>query len=129
MASDPRFIHLRVHTEYSLVDGIVRIKPLIKALTAAAMPAVAITDACNLFALVKFYKAALAAGIKPICGSDLKMVTPGADDLPSALTLLVQNNVGYHNLTCLISRGYQEGQVQGKPTIHRGWIEERSDGL
>ena len=129
MPGTPSFVHLRVHTEYSLVDGIVRIKPLIKALAAAGMPAVAVTDACNLFALVKYYKAALAAGVKPICGSDLQMVNPVADGLPSGITLLVQNDTGYHNLTCLISRAYQEGQVQGKPMVRKAWVEELSDGL
>src|SRR5690606_37410066 len=129
MPGTPSFVHLRVHTEYSLVDGIVRIKPLIKALAAAGMPAVAVTDACNLFALVKYYKAALAAGVKPICGSDLQMVNPVADGLPSGISLLVQNDTGYHNLTCLISRAYQEGQVQGKPMVRKAWVEELSDGL
>lgn len=128
MTADPRFIHLRVHTEYSLVDGIVRIKPLVKALAKDAMPAVAITDVCNLFALVKFYKAAQGAGIKPICGSDLPMISP-QDDASAAITLLVQNKIGYHNLTCLISRGFQHGQVQGRPTIQRAWIEELNEGL
>ncbi|MFA5631532.1 MAG: DNA polymerase III subunit alpha [Porticoccaceae bacterium] len=128
MSAEPRFIHLRVHTEYSLVDGIVRIKPLIKALKGMAMPAVAITDVCNLFALVKFYKAAQSVGIKPICGSDLQIIN-GSGDGQHTMTLLAQNGSGYHNLTCLISKAYQEGQVQGKPMVQREWVEELSEGL
>ncbi len=65
------FVHLRLHTEYSLVDGLVRVKPLIKALTGMNMPAVAVTDQNNMCSLVKFYKAAQGSGIKPICGVDL----------------------------------------------------------
>ena len=62
------FVHLRVHSEYSLVDGLVRVKPLVGAVADAGMPAVAVTDQSNLFAMVKFYRAALAKGVKPIVG-------------------------------------------------------------
>ncbi len=65
------FVHLRVHTEYSLVDSVVRVPELMAAVAAQGMPAIALTDECNLFAMVKFYRAALAAGIKPIIGIDL----------------------------------------------------------
>jgi DNA polymerase III subunit alpha len=126
--SDADFIHLRVHSEYSLVDGIVRIKPLVRTLADAGVPAVALTDVCNLYALVKFYKAALGAGLKPICGSDFNVINQ-IDDIPTSLTLLVQNRTGYHNLTCLISRCYQEGQVQGKPLLQNAWLNGNCDGL
>lgn len=128
MAITPNFIHLRVHSEFSLVDGIVRVKPLIKAVSALDMPAVALTDVCNLYALVKFYKAAMGAGIKPLCGSDFNMVKD-EEDSRYGLTLLVQNYSGYHNLTCLISRCYQEGQIQGKPYLKKTWLDGASDGL
>ncbi len=127
MAQEPSFIHLRVHTEYSLVDGIVRIKPLIESVAAMGMPAVAVTDVCNFFALVKFYKAALGAGVKPICGADLRIL--GDEGQQTPITLLVQNQSGYRNLTALISRAYLEGQVQGRPTVRREWIGECSEGL
>ncbi len=65
------FVHLRLHTEYSLVDGLVRIKPLANAVAEKGMPAVAVTDQSNLFAMVKFYRAAMAQGIKPIIGVDI----------------------------------------------------------
>ena len=71
------FVHLRLHTEYSLVDGLVRIKPLVKALTGLNMPAVAVTDQNNMCSLVKFYKAAMGAGIKPICGAEAFTATDG----------------------------------------------------
>ena len=119
------FIHLRVHTEYSMVDGLVRVKPLVKALQAANMPACAVTDQNNLFALVKFYSAAQGAGIKPIIGADVWL----AGDTPARLVLLCQNYTGYHNLSILISKGYQEGQQQGVPFIRRDWLKPHSAGL
>ncbi len=123
------FIHLKVHTDYSLVDGLVRIKPLMKRLVALEMPAVAITDQSNLFALVKFYKAAQGAGIKPICGADVWILNPDDERRPFLLTLLVRNQRGYRNLTELISRGYTAGQVQGRVLLHRDWVREASEGL
>ncbi|MGD8484001.1 MAG: PHP domain-containing protein, partial [Thioalkalispiraceae bacterium] len=82
------FVHLRVHTEYSLVDGIVRIKPLAQAAAAAGMPAIAVTDQCNLFSLVKFYRAAMAAGVKPIIGADLWLHNEHDINNPSRIVLL-----------------------------------------
>jgi len=123
------FVHLRLHSEYSMVDGIVRIKPLVQRVAQMGMPAVALTDVANFFGLVKFYKAAQSAGVKPICGADLQVLNPIEDGAPSWVTLLVLNQQGYSNLTKLISRAYQEGQVQGKPFVQRQWISEASDGL
>ena len=125
----PEFVHLRVHSEYSLVDGIVKIKPLIKQLADSGMPAVAITDQSNLFALVKFYRAALAKGIKPIAGADVNVFNPDAASQPFRLTLLAKNNVGYVTLTELISRAYQEGQHLGIPMLQREWLEQNHNGL
>ncbi|MCF1182100.1 DNA polymerase III subunit alpha [Marichromatium gracile] len=126
---EPSFVHLHVHSEYSLVDGLVRIKPLIKATAAAGMPAVAITDQCNLFALVRFYKAALGAGIKPIAGADLLIRDPDDANRPFRLVLLVENATGYRNLTRLISRGYVDGQHQGVAMVERDWVEAAAEGL
>lgn len=123
------FIHLRLHTEYSLVDGLVRVKPLIKALTAAAMPAVAVTDQSNLCSLVKFYKAAQGAGIKPIAGADIWLAHSDAQQEPTRLTLLVMNQAGYRNLTELISRGWVEGQKDDRIVIERAWLKEAAEGL
>ena len=123
------FVHLRVHSEYSLVDGIVRVKPLAAAVANHKMPAVALTDQANLFALVKFYRAAIGAGIKPLIGVDVLVQTDDAQAELVRMTLLCQNNEGYLNLSRLISRSYVEGQVQGVATVKREWIEEASDGL
>ncbi len=123
------FVHLHLHSEYSLLDGTIGVRRLADTARAMAMPAVAITDVSNLFALVKFYKAAQAAGVKPIVGSDFNVVGDAPDRAGSRLTLLVQNQTGYQNLTKLISRSYLEGQIQGKPTVRREWVIEMSDGL
>ncbi len=125
----PAFVHLRVHTEFSLVDGIVKIKPLVKRMTELAMPAIAITDHANLFSLVKFYKAAQGSGIKPIAGADVLILNPDDPASPYYLTLLVNNYKGYITLTELISKAYQEGQHQGVPLLKYEWIEANHDGL
>ncbi len=125
----PSFIHLRLHSEFSLVDGIVRIKPLIKRLTELNMPAVAITEQSNLFSLVKFYKAALNSGIKAIAGADVLIVNPDDAHNPFRLTLLVNNKQGYVSLTELISKAYQEGQQQGVPLLQAQWLVENNNGL
>lgn len=124
-----RFVHLRVHTEYSIVDGLVQIQPLLQALPEKAMCAVAVTDFCNLFAAVKFFQAALAVGIKPILGCDLPCHTTEKPDHVSSLVLLCQNEVGYRNLTRLVSKAYQEGQYQGQPRVQYTWIERHAEGL
>jgi DNA polymerase-3 subunit alpha len=121
------FVHLRLHTEYSLVDGLIRIKSLVKQVAAAGMPAVAVTDMSNLFALIKFYKAALGAGVKPLVGVESWVQRP--DGEPSRLVLLCQNLVGYRHLTRLVSRGYLEGQQRGVPILHYAWLEGHTDGL
>ena len=126
---EPSFVHLHLHSEYSLVDGLVRIKPLVKAAATAGMPAVAVTDQTNLFCLVRFYKAALAVGIKPIAGTELAIVNPDDSATPHRLVLLVQDLTGYRNLTRLISRAYMEGQYQGRPRVARDWVLAAADGL
>jgi len=124
-----KFVHLRVHTEYSLVDGIVRIKPLIEKTRKFAMPAVAITDHCNLFALVKFYRTAQAGGVKALIGADVLVRNPDHLMSPFLLTLLVQNETGYQSLTKLLSLAYQEGQYQGIPMLNDDWLRADNAGL
>ncbi len=116
------FVHLRLHTEYSLSDGIVRVPQLMEATAAAHMPAVALTDECNLFAMVKFYRAAQAKGIKPIVGVDVRLREAGEREPASRLTLLCRNLEGYRNLTRLVSRAYLEGQRRGTPLLERTWL-------
>ena len=116
------FVHLRVHTEYSLVDSVVRVPRLIDAVVGGDMPAVALTDEQNLFALVKFYRAALAAGIKPLVGVDLRLAEPALRSTPTRLTLLCIDEVGYRNVTRLVSRCYIEGQQRGVALADPAWL-------
>jgi len=116
------FVHLRLHTEYSLIDGIVRVPELMAAVAAERMPAVALTDQSNLFAMVKFYKEAQAAGIKPLIGVDAWIREPGERAPPSRIVFLCQNLKGYRHLTQLVTRSYLEGQQRGAPMLERSWI-------
>jgi DNA polymerase-3 subunit alpha len=118
------FVHLHVHTEYSLVDSVVRIPELLAAARAAGMPAVALTDQGNLFAMVTFYKAALAAGIKPIIGADVSLRVAADGRPPTRVVLLCRNGAGYANLARLVSRSYLEGQKAGQPVIRLEWLED-----
>ncbi|HYB33390.1 MAG TPA: DNA polymerase III subunit alpha [Steroidobacteraceae bacterium] len=118
----PGFVHLRLHTEYSLSDSVVRVPQLIAAVAAAGMPAVAVTDQNNLFAMVKFYREALKAGLKPLVGVDLLVREEGERQPPSRLTLLCQSQAGYRNLARLLTRAYLDGPERGRPRIERGWL-------
>ncbi len=120
------FVHLRVHSEFSLLDSIVRIDDAVNACATQGMPAMALTDLCNFYGLVKFYKAAQGKGIKPVFGADL--VVRDGDNL-SQITALVMNDAGYKNLIALISRAFVEGLEQGRPIVRRQWITEREHGL
>jgi DNA polymerase-3 subunit alpha len=127
--SEPTFVHLHVHSEYSLEDGIIPVKALAKRCAEKNMPAVAITDHGNLFALVKFYNAARSQGVKPLIGSEI-WVHDGADaDRPASLILLCMNKTGYANLSRLLSRAYLEGHQQGRPQIAAEWLQHASEGL
>ena len=123
------FVHLRVHTEFSLVDGLVRIKPLVARTAELGMPAVAVTDVCNFYGLIKFRKAAFAAGVQPIFGVDLRVMEADDPERAYPLCLLAMNQVGYHNLTLLISRAYTQGQYLGIPYVKKSWLEEAAEGV
>ncbi len=118
----PAFVHLRLHTEYSLNDSVVRVPELIGAVAAGGMPAVAVTDEGNLFAMVKFYREALKAGVKPLIGVDLLVGEEAERQAPTRLTLLCQSQAGYRNLARLVSRTYLEGQGRGAPRLERSWL-------
>ncbi|MGB8326528.1 MAG: DNA polymerase III subunit alpha [Steroidobacteraceae bacterium] len=122
------FVHLRVHTEFSLLDSVVRVPKLVAAVAATGMPAVAVTDEANLFAMVKFYRAALARGVKPVIGVDLRLRAAGERAQPARLVLLCQSPVGYGNLTRLVSRCYLEGQERGVPLLDRAWMTREATG-
>jgi DNA polymerase-3 subunit alpha len=123
------FVHLHLHSEYSMVDGTVRIKSLIEKARELGMPAVAVTDQHNFFALVKFYQAAEAAGIKPIIGADVMLRSPEDPDHVSRLVLLCQDREGYLNLCALLSRAYLDGQHHGVPYVRHDWVAECAGGL
>ena len=129
------FVHLRLHTEYSLENGLVRIEkkkspsPLMEALQAGEMPAVAVTDLGNLFAVVKFYRAATGAGIKPIFGTEVRIHPKEESGLESRLILLAQNDSGFKNIKTLVSRSFIEGQRRGVPQLDRAWFEGLTEGV
>ena len=116
------FVHLHLHTEFSLVDSTVRIPALIETCRADGMPAVAMTDQNNLFGLVKFYRKAMAAGVKPIIGADLRLAHEADPKRRHTLILLCQDDEGYRNLSRLLTRMYLEGQVRGEPLARREWL-------
>ena len=124
-----QFVHLRVHTEFSMVDGLLRVDELVKFCAKAGMPAVALTDQNNLCGLVKFYKGAQGAGLKPLIGSDVWLKSERMGNELFRAVLLAQTNTGYTNLTRLISRAYTEGQQRGLPVIEQQWLFDANDGL
>ncbi|ENM5840154.1 DNA polymerase III subunit alpha [Vibrio mimicus] len=127
--SDPKFIHLRVHSDFSMVDGLSKVPPLVKKVAAMGMPAMALTDFTNLCGLVKFYSTAHNCGIKPIIGADFTLQSEEFGDELTKLTVLAKNNVGYKNLTLLISKAYLRGHVQHQPVIDKAWLMEHAEGL
>ncbi len=127
--SEPRFVHLRVHSDYSMIDGLAKTAPLVKKAAALGMPALAITDFTNLCGLVKFYGAGHGAGIKPIVGADFNVQCDLLGDELTHLTVLAANNTGYQNLTLLISKAYQRGYGAAGPIIDRDWLIELNEGL
>ncbi|KJF93008.1 DNA polymerase III subunit alpha [Photobacterium angustum] len=127
--AEPRFIHLRVHSDYSMIDGLAKVKPIVKKASELGMPALAMTDFTNLCGLVKFYFAAHDAGIKPIIGADFKVQSTEMGDELFELTILAANNEGYKNLTLLISEAYQRGHVQHLPVIDKEWLVNHREGL
>lgn len=123
------FVHLNVHSEYSLSDGLAAPEALVQQARALGMPAIAVTDRANLFGLIKFYKAARSAGIKPIAGAELRLADHYFDGTGSRFTALAQNATGYRHLTELISLAYQQGLQQGEPLISEDWLVARAEGL
>ncbi len=120
------FVHLHLHSEFSLVDSTIRIPALVGAAAGAGMPAVAVTDESNLFALVKFYRAAENAGIKPIAGCDAWVADPAG--AAYRITLLCQDGVGYRNLSVLLSRAYRERHGE-RAIVRREWLDQAHQGL
>lgn len=120
------FIHLRLHTEYSLQDSVVRIPELLERAAQLRMPALAVTDQNNLFAMVKFYREAMKQGVKPLIGVDILLKAKGERAAPNRMTLLCKDPGGYQNITDLITRAWLEGQEKGVPLISREWLDANS---
>jgi len=126
----PRYVHLRLHSEYSVTDGIVRIDEAVARAASDGMPALAITDAANVFGMVKFYKAARAAGVKPILGADCWIQNEADRDKPHRVVMLCASQAGYLRLSELLSRAWLTNQHRARAEIDRAWLEERStEGL
>ena len=124
----PRFVHLKVHSDFSMINGLAKVKPLVKNAVANNMVAMALTDFSNFCGLVKFYGEALSSGLKPIIGADILVrAIPETEDLDE-LTLLAKNNTGYHNITMLLSKAYQQGYVD-LPVVEKEWLTEYNEGV
>ncbi len=127
------FVHLRTHTEFSIVDGSLRIDEAVAAAAADGQVAMAITDLNNLFGAVKFYGAARKRGLKPLLGADVLLEPEGSerrhDKQPSRLLLLVQSSQGYLNLCELLSRAWIHNTQRAQPWLQWAWLEELGEGL
>jgi len=127
--SSPKFVHLRLHSDFSMCDGLNKVKPIIGKAVALDMPAIALTDQTNLCGLVKFYHATHGAGIKPIIGCDFWVKSDELEGELSRLVVLTTNNVGYKNITELISKAYMRGHIQNKAVIDKSWLIDFNEGL
>ena len=124
------FVHLRLHTEFSVVDGTNRIDEIVQAAADDGQPALAITDLSNLFGAIKFYKAARGAGVKPLIGTEIFLEGLGADaGALSRLVLLVQNRQGYLNLSELLARAWTQNVVKALAVVKLAWLTELGEGL
>ena len=124
-----QFVHLHLHSEYSLASSLIRVKDAVAKARELRMPAIGLTDQANIYGLVKFYKAALAAGIKPILGVDAWIENEQNLNSPTRLSLLVKDKQGYKNLCRLLSRAYRSAQHNGKACIRKTWFGELGEGL
>ncbi|HDL2137114.1 TPA: DNA polymerase III subunit alpha, partial [Mannheimia haemolytica] len=126
--SDCRFVHLKVHSDFSMINGLAKVKSLVKTAVANNMVAMGLTDFTNFCGLVKFYGEALGAGIKPIIGADVYVRTEAGSEDYFELTLLAKNNKGYHNITQILSKAYQQGYIEF-PMVEREWLAELNEGI
>jgi DNA polymerase III subunit alpha len=126
----PRFVHLRLHSEYSVTDGIVRLDAVVERAAQDGMAALALTDSANVFGMVKFYRAARAAGVKPIIGADCWVQGRSDADKPARVLLLCASRAGYLRLSDLLSRAWLENQHRARAEIARSWLHESdNEGL
>lgn len=125
----PSFVHLRIHSDFSMRDGLHKTGPLTQRVAEQEMVAMGLTDEMNLCGLVRFYQESRAAGIKPLIGADLRVLSPQFPDQPYRLTALCMNSTGYNNLTVLISEAYLRGHRHGFPCVEQEWLAAHNDGL
>lgn len=125
----PAFVHLRIHSDFSMVDGLQKVKPLCNRVADLEMPAMALTDEMNFCGLVRYYQTARGLGIKPLIGCDLNVLSEDFPDEPFRLTALCMNDTGYKNLTVLISEAYLRGHRCDKPCIDQAWLAEHGAGI
>src|SRR5690348_5665100 len=123
-----RFVHLRLHTEYSIVDGMARVEDAVAAAAADGMPALGITDAANLFGAIKFYEAARSRGVQPIVGCDLWITNERNRDTPYRVAVLTRSRAGYLHLCNLLTRAHAENHWCGRAEVRREWL-KGVDGL
>ena len=131
----PDFVHLHCHSEYSLLDGLCRLKPLVNQAKALDMPAVALTDHGVMYGAIEFYRAAREAGVKPIVGCELYIARrdmrdkdPEADKKSHHLVVLAENDTGYQNLLKIVSAAQLEGFYY-KPRVDHAFLERHAEGL
>ena len=127
--SSPGFVHLRLHSEYSIADGSVRIDDAIDAAAVDRMPALALTDLANQFGLIKFYRAARTRGIKPIAGCDVWISNDREPEQPTRALLLAATREGYLRLCRWLSRAYLTHQHRGRAELDRAWFDDGTQGL
>lgn len=131
--SAPAFIHLRVHSDFSMIDGLAKVGPICGATAEQGMPALALTDQMNMCGLVRFYRTTHGKGLKPLVGCDLWVLPEGwtadSQEQPFRLTALAMNNDGYQQLTQLISRGYLAGHRAGRPCVNKEWLADHANGV
>ena len=128
MSAQP-FVHLRIHSDFSMVDGLQKVKPICNRVAELGMPAMALTDEMNLCGLVRYYQTSRGLGLKPIIGADLNVLSTDWPEEPFRLTALAMNDIGYKNLTVLISEGYLAGHRAGKPCIDQEWLARWGEGI
>lgn len=129
MSSQPSFIHLRVHSDFSMIDGVQKVGPLCERAADLGMAAMALTDQMNMCGLVRYYKTSEKLGMKPLIGADMWVLSETWPEQAFRLTLLAANNDGYQNITRLISDAYLRGHRFGKPCIEQSWLADRREGL
>ena len=123
--STPSFVHLRLHSEYSVIDGIVGLDAAVAAAAADGMPALALTDLANVFGMVKFYQAARGGGVKPVIGCDVWVENETDRDKPHRLLILCQSREGYRNLCELVTRAYRANQYRGRAELKKACLPPR----